>query len=69
MCKDCQKRERKYEWIRNREGNPRKMKTGGYVMQDENGACFGFNVETIDRVKKLLDEIRELENGYENTKL
>jgi len=60
MCNDCQKRERKYEWIRDREGKPKKMRTGGYVMQNEDGACFGFDSTTIDRVKELLDEIREL---------
>lgn len=58
----CDKRKRKYEWIRDREGKPKKMHNGGYVMQNENSACFGFDVETIGRVKELLDEIRELEN-------
>ncbi len=61
MCDDCQKRERKYEWIRDREGKPKKMRTGGYVMQNEDGACYGFDAASIGRVKELLDEIRELE--------
>lgn len=61
MCDDCQKRERKYEWIRDREGKPKKMRTGGYIMQNEDGVCYGFDVETIGRVKELLDEIKETE--------
>lgn len=61
MCNGCEKRERKYEWIRDRNGNPKKMHNGSYVLQDENGACFGFDVSTIDRVKELLDEIKGLE--------
>jgi len=59
MCNGSQKRERKYEWIRGREGAPKKMHNGGYVMQNESGACFSFDVETIDQVKELLDEIKE----------
>ena len=62
MCGDCQKRERKYDWIRDREGKPKKMVADGYVMQNESGACFGFDVETIDQVKELLDEIGATEN-------
>lgn len=58
----CDKRKRKYEWIRDREGKPKKMHNGGYVMQSKDGACFSFDAETIDQVKELLDEIRELEN-------
>jgi len=60
-CDDWPRRERSFEWIRDREGKPKKMRSGGYVMQNEYGACFGFDVETIGRVKELLDEIRELE--------
>lgn len=55
MCK------RKYEWIRDREGNPKKMQNGGYVMQDVNGSCAVFDVETAGRVKELLDEITDFE--------
>ena len=61
MCKDCGKRQRNFTWIRNREGEPKKMRTGGYVMQDEHGACFGFDVETLNIVRGLLDEIEALE--------
>lgn len=61
MCKEYQTRNRTYEWIRDRNGDPKKMHVGGYVMQNENDACFVFDVETIDKVKKLLDEIKELE--------
>lgn len=62
MCKECQTRNRTYEWIRDRNGDPKKMHSGGYVLQDQNGACFGFDVSTIDRVKELLNEIKDLEN-------
>ena len=62
MCDGCQKHERKYDWIRDREGAPKKMQNGGYVMQNENDVCFSFDVETIDQVKELLDEIGEAEN-------
>ena len=63
MCGDRQKRERKFEWIRDRNGDPKKMQNGSYVMQNDDGACYVFDVETIDRVKALLNEIREFENG------
>ena len=62
MCDDCgRERKRNYTWIRNREGEPKKMRTGAYVMQNEDGACFGFDVETLHIVRALLDEIEELE--------
>ena len=60
MCDDCD-RKRNYTWIRNHEGEPKKMRTGGYVMQNEDGACFGFDVETLAIVRALLDEIETLE--------
>ena len=62
MCKDCGRRKRNYKWIRNREGEPKKMATGGYVMQNEDGACFGFDVESLNQVRELLNEIEELES-------
>ena len=62
MCNDCGvKQKRNYTWIRDREGAPKKMRTGGYVMQNENSACFGFDVETLQIVRDLLDEIEALE--------
>ena len=61
MCKECGRPEKNYTWIRNREGEPKRMRTGGYVMQDEWGACFGFDVETLHIVRALLDEIEALE--------
>jgi len=61
MCEECGGKKRNYTWIRDREGNPKKMRTGGYVMQNEDGACFGFDVETLSIVRALLDEIEALE--------
>jgi len=61
MCEECGGKKRNYTWIRDREGNPKKMRTGGYVMQNEDGACFGFDVETLSIVRALLDEIEVLE--------
>ena len=61
MCEECGKAKRNFTWIRDREGTPKKMRTGGYVMQNEDGACFGFDVETLDIVRALLDEIEALE--------
>ena len=58
MCEDC-RRERTYDWIRDRNGKPKLTPNGSYVMQNENSANYGFTVETLDRVRELLDEIEK----------
>ena len=60
MCDGCQKRERTYDWIRDGDGLPKLTPNGSYVMQNESGAYYGFTVETLDRVRELLDEIEEM---------
>lgn len=54
-----QKRDCSYDWIRDREGNPRRNANGTYTMVEKMGACFVFTPETIPRVQELLEEIED----------
>jgi hypothetical protein len=47
-----------YDWIRDREGTPRRNANGTFTMQNEAGACFSFTPATIKQVQELLEEIK-----------
>ena len=61
MCKDCGKRERTYDWARDKDGKPKLTPNGSYMMVCDMGAYYGFTVDTLHIVRKLLDEIEALE--------
>lgn len=45
-----------FEWIRQPDGKIKKT-NGGYVMINEVGCCYGFNLNKLDTFRKLLDEL------------
>ena len=57
MCKDCKKRKRSYDWVRDGDGKPKRTPNGSYMMVDEMGAYYGFTIESIAIAKKLFEEL------------
>jgi hypothetical protein len=51
------KRKCSYDWIRDREGNPRQNANGTYTMVEKMGACSAFTSEVLDQVCGLFKEI------------
>jgi len=62
MCEGCGERQRSYDWARDRDGKPKLTPNNSYMMVDDMGAYFGFNIETLPLVRKLLDEIEAIES-------
>lgn len=60
MCDSCQKRQRDYDWARDGNGQPKLTPNNSYMMVDDMGAYFGFNIETLPKIRELLDEIENL---------
>ncbi len=51
-----------FEWIRDGNGKIKRTPNGGYVMINEVGCCYGFNLDKIDDFRKMFDELEEQEN-------
>lgn len=66
MCEDCQERKREYDWVRDGESNPKLSPNGSYVMQESSGAYYGFTIGTLDKVRKLFNEIEIFERRKKN---
>ena len=60
MCESCQQRKRDYDWARDGEGKPKITANGSYMMVDDMGAYYGFTIDTLEKVRALLDEIEQL---------
>ena len=46
-----------FDWIRHPDGRIKRTPNGGYVMINEVGCCYGFNLDKLDGFRKMFDEL------------
>jgi hypothetical protein len=48
-----------FDWIRHPDGKIKKTPNGGYVMMNEVGCCYGFNLDKLDDFRKMFKEVEK----------
>jgi hypothetical protein len=51
-----------YDWVRNPDGTPKKMKSGNYCLVKDNSIYFGIDPKNLIRIWDLLNEMEEAED-------